>query len=173
VVKKGKRGTSGMLEAHQPDRIAAAFDANYIDYQYIFVEFLIDHLVDVGRVFRGDYQAVLILAVLGQSRLNAIRIMRQTLPDSLCSEALADKTNASRISDITGIPRQTVRRKLDTLTERGWAERDSKGAYRLATAGDLSTARRDLSETDQKAMYRIARLVADLNALVERKETPV
>jgi hypothetical protein len=42
--------------------VAAALDGQYVVYQYTFVEFFIDHLVDVSRAFRGDLQEMLVLA---------------------------------------------------------------------------------------------------------------
>lgn len=161
----GPRGRSDRADA-----IASAFETCYLDYQYVFVEFLIDHLVDAGRAFKGDFQAMLVLAVLGQARLGAVRAASG--PDATSADVSpgAEITNASRISDITGIPRQTVRRKLEALTERGWIERDAAGAYRLVSSDGQSAARRDLSDTDRRAMQRVARLVAELESVVERHE---
>ncbi|MDD9718619.1 helix-turn-helix domain-containing protein [Dinoroseobacter sp. PD6] len=152
------------------DRNAAAFESHYFDYQYIFVEFLIGHMIDAVGAFDGDYQEMLVLAVIGQARLGAVRTASSpgsTLPDI---EAAKESTNASRIADITNIPRQTVRRKLASLETRGWIERDDAGAYRLVSNGDQSTARRDLAETDRRAIDRVARLVADLATIVEKHE---
>ncbi len=152
------------------DAVASAFDSFYSDYQYIFVEFLIAHLVDAAGAFDGDYQEMLVLAVIGQARLGAVRTASSpgsTLPDI---EAAKESTNASRIADITNIPRQTVRRKLASLEARGWIERDDAGAYRLVSNGGQSTARRDVAETDRRAIDRVARLVADLETIVEKHQ---
>lgn len=157
-------------QSHRADGIAAAFETQYLDYQYVFVEFLIEHMVDAGRAFKGDFQAMLVLAVLGQARLNAVRAASSSAVASLDVRAEAESTNASRISDITGIPRQTVRRKLDALTKRGWIERDADGAYRLVSTGGQSAARRDLSDMDRRAMQRVAQLVSELESVIERHE---
>ncbi len=164
----GPRGRS-----HRADAIAAAFETCYLDYQYVFVEFLIDHLVDAGRAFRGDYQAMLVLAVLGQARLGALRAAAGADATSTDVSRGAESTNASRIADITGIPRQTVRRKLEALAERGWIERDAEGTYRLVSSDGRSSARRDLSDTDRRAMQRVAGLVADLESVIDRHETAI
>ena len=168
---KKKISTHGSPKrSHQIDGITAAFNAHFLDYQYIFVEFLIGHMVDAVSAFDGDYQEMLVLAVLGQARLGAVRAAANTdlmVPDV---EAAAESTNASRIADITKIPRQTVRRKLASLEARGWIERDDTGAYRLVSSGGQSTARRDLAETDRRAIDRVARLVADLQTVIEKHE---
>lgn len=157
--------------SHRVDGLAEAFESFYLDYQYIFVQFLIEHLVDAGRVFKGDYQALLVMAVLGQARLAAARNV--LAPEGCVADpvAAAESTNASRIADITGIPRETVRRKLEALTELGWIEKDDQATYRLVFRDGRSVARRDLREVDQRAMQRVARLVADLEDVVERHET--
>ncbi|MGF1503169.1 MAG: helix-turn-helix domain-containing protein [Paracoccaceae bacterium] len=169
---KTTTGAAGAARrSHRADAIAAAFETCYLDYQYIFVEFLIDHLVDAGGAFKGDSQAMLVLAVLGQARLGAVRAASPADDAPPDVSPAAESTNASRIADITGIPRQTVRRKLEALAERGWIERDAEGAYRLVSTDGRSAARRDLSDTDRRAMQRVARLVADLESVIERHET--
>jgi hypothetical protein len=146
--------------------VAATLDEQYVLYQYCFVEFFIDHLADVSRAFRGDLQAVLVLAVIGQSWLNAVRVAQAEgiKPADLPPERTS--TSASRIADVTGIPRQTVRRKLAAFEERGWILRSDDGSCRLAHTDGHSAARRDLSDIDRRALLRVARLFADLEALV-------
>jgi DNA-binding MarR family transcriptional regulator len=156
--------------SYRADGIAAAFESQYLDYQYIFVEFLIGHMVDAVSAFDGDYQEMLVLAVLGQARLGAVRTAAKNDLTGLVVEADAERTNASRIADITKIPRQTVRRKLASLENRGWIERDANGAYRLVSAEGKSTARRDLDDLDRRALKRIARLVTDLQSVIEKHE---
>lgn len=157
--REGRRPT-------RADEVAQVFGEDYRAYQYCFVEFLIEHLSDVSRTFRGDLQAALVLALVGQAWLGAARSAAaagagpETLPPARTS------TSASRIADITGIPRQTVRRKLARLEDRGWIRRNADGSVRLVAEGGETAARRDLSEIDRRALLRVARLFADLEGLV-------
>lgn len=167
------RNIVAQKRSHRADGLAAAFEAQYFDYQYIFVEFLIGHMVDAARAFDGDYHELLVMAVLGQARLAALRAASESGLPLSDIEASAESTNASRIADITKIPRQTVRRKLASLSERGWVERDAEGAYRLVSVDGRSSARRDLAEPDHRALHRIARLVADLESLGDKYDRPV
>jgi DNA-binding MarR family transcriptional regulator len=168
-LKKETTDGSKHRPAHRrADKAAAAFEAHYLDYQYVFVEFLISHLIDASRAFDGDYQEMLVMAVLGQSRLAAVRSSATRNFTRLDVPPTAESTNATRISDITGIPRQTVRRKLASLEARGWITRDDAGAYRLFSVAGHSKARQDLSEPDRRAIERIARLYADLDAIIDR-----
>jgi hypothetical protein len=148
------------------DEVAAVFRARYRAYQYRFVDFFIEHVSDVSRAFRGDLQAVLVLALLGQVWLRAQRAAEVAGldPDLLPFERVS--ATASRIADVTGIPRQTVRRKLNALETRGWILRNADGSFRLVAAQGETAARRDLSDVDRRALERVARLFTDLEALV-------
>jgi predicted transcriptional regulator len=152
--------------AHRSLEAAEVFQADYLAYQYRFVEFFIDHMSDLSRAFRGDLQSVIVLALIGQKYLAAIRVAIvegldvQTLPPERMS------TSASRIADVTGIPRQSVRRKLAVLEQRGWISQNPDGTYRMVSEQGGTTARRDLSEVDRRALQRVARLFADLEAMI-------
>jgi DNA-binding MarR family transcriptional regulator len=169
--KTGNRGLAQGRRSRRAAAVAAALDEQYTVYQYRFVEFFIDHLSDVSRAFRGDLQAMLVLALIGQSWINAVRAARSKgiEPADLPPERAS--TSASRIADVTGIPRQTVRRKLAALEERGWILRNEDGSCCLAHTDGQTTARRDLSDIDRRALRRVARLFADLEALVAAAES--
>lgn len=149
------------------EEVRAIFDADYMTYQYCFVEFFIEHLSDISRAFRGDLQALIVLALIGQVQMRAMRqaAMAGQDPWSLPPERLS--ISASRIADVTGIPRQTVRRKFAVLEQKGWVMRTESGAYRLAVLADGSApARIDLETLDRRAVARVARLFRDLEAIV-------
>lgn len=166
---EGSRNGTGWLgdrRARRTEEVAEVFDQNYLAYQYCFVEFFINHVGDVSRSFRGDLQAMMVLALIGQQWL---RFVRETVSEGSNAEAFPIarmSTSASRIADVTGIPRQTVRRKLAGLEKRGWIQKNEDGTYRMVSKEGETAARRDLSEVDRRAMRRVARLFADLEALV-------
>jgi hypothetical protein len=163
-----KRSSPRGSQSSRIDEVAEGFEHHYREYQYRFVEFFIEHVSDVGRPFNGDLQAVLVLAVLGQSWIKAAQAATADgmLPEALPAERLG--TSASRIADITGIPRQTVRRKLEALEKRGWIIRDADGSCRLASTNGETVVKRDLSEIDRRALLRVARLFADLESIVTK-----
>jgi DNA-binding MarR family transcriptional regulator len=138
------------------------FAERYREYQYRFVEFFTEHLSDVSRSFGGDLQAMLVLAVVGQVRIATLTLPAPDDPEDEERGAIS----ASRLADVTGIPRETVRRKLALLETRGWIERTSGKAWRLVIRDEAAVARQDLSELDQRAIHRIARLFAGLEVLV-------
>ena len=153
-----KPGTSAL-----DSRVAGlveGFGRDYPTYQYAFVNFLVDHLSDLSRSYGGDFQQILILAIIGQRRLNVRRgTDAANMPGP---EAMA--ISASRLADVTGLPRETVRRKLESLRKKGWVVQGPDGGWSLAEDPDGRDlpVRRDHAEFDQRARRRIARLVATL-----------
>ncbi len=88
------------------------------------------------------------------------------------SERAGRLISASRIADVTGIPRQTVRRKLAALEARGWVERTRSATYSLVVTPEGSPAGRDLGEIDRRSIERVARLFCSLSSLLARAEAP-
>ena len=76
-----------------------------------------------------------------------------------------DRISASRLADVTGIPRETVRRKLASLQADGWIERTDDGSWRLKIEGGEARAQRDLAELDARGIRRGARLLTALGAI--------
>jgi predicted transcriptional regulator len=142
---------------------------NYLDYQYQFVEFFVDHLVDMSRVFRGDLQLMLVLAILGQVKIRAVQDAVQGGMPASEAVLITQGISATRLADITGIPRQTVRRKLMALERRGWAVQTADQTWCLTVRDDGASVRSDLADTDARAMARIARLFVELEVIAERR----
>ncbi|MCZ0964585.1 hypothetical protein [Paracoccus benzoatiresistens] len=149
------------------EEVRAVFAADYLTYQYCFVEFFLEHLSDISRAFRGDLQTLIVLALIGQVQMRAMRQAATTGQDPCLLPPERLSISASRIADVTGIPRQTVRRKFAALERKGWVMRTETGAYRLAMRDDGNApARIDLEMLDRRAMVRVARLFRDLEAIV-------
>jgi hypothetical protein len=125
--------------------------------RYHYVEFLTEHLADCCRVFEGDLQEMLVLAVLGQVHVRALLDAR---PDGTLEPRTARTSlgiNASRIADITGISRQTVRRKLEKLRVRGWVEQLAAGVWTITLRDGTAAAREGtngIGALDQRSMAR-------------------
>ncbi len=120
--------------------------------QYHFVQFFVEHLSEVSKAFDGDLQEMLVLAVIGQVYLHADAQGREN-----------PSIGASRLSDVTGVPRQTVRRKLESLKGRGWIEKAEDGGWRLVAQDRESPAQKDLRQLDHRSMERIIKLVRTLS----------
>jgi hypothetical protein len=142
--------------------LETAFSADYRTYQYRFVEFFIEHMADLSRTFRGDLQQMIVLALIGQVTLRAYRAAEIAGEDPSALPEERFVIAAARIADVTGIPRETVRRKLAALERRKWVVQAGDGGWRLATAQGVATVLEDLAEIDRRSMQRVARMVAEL-----------
>jgi len=103
----------------------------------IHVTNLVKFLISARKVFDGDIDMFLVLAVVGDRTFAA----RKADPDQSYESWRSEKPpfvspediNIRSIADFSGIPRETVRRKLAMLFEKGWVERSDDGMLR-ATA---------------------------------------
>lgn len=152
--------------ARRANEVRTALGENYALYQYHFVEFFIEHLCDISRTFRGDLQEMIVLALVGQVQIRAMRMSIETgVPLADLPSARLSIT-ASSIADVTGIPRETVRRKFASLEQKGWVHKNSDGSYLLAINEGVAAAKVDLSEVDARALDRVARMFRNLEAII-------
>ncbi len=148
---------------------------NYVPLQYQFVEFLVEHLTDVSREFGGDLQQAVLLAVVGQVYLHALIRSGHDVQGFSSGrndgQIVTPFITASRMADVTGIPRETVRRKLELLNQKGWIEQLPDGAWRLRINDGTGSAdaRSGLEALDRRSIARIARLYAGVEMLLEKK----
>ena len=160
---------AGAGEAARVATLVEGFGRDPEGFQYRWVEFLMQHLVHVSRFFEGDLQQMMVLALIGQMRLRALRTARAEGEEGARAPAERTGITAMRLSDASGIPRETVRRKLRVLEARGWIARDAEGFWHIAVdepTGE-TPARRDLAEVHDQTPERVARLVVELERLVE------
>lgn len=106
-------------------------------------------LTQLRTRFDGDLELMLVLAVIGE----------RTRPETWTPELLSYRQltrrsedahlqhpiNVQSVSDFSGIPRETVRRKVRILERKGWIVRDTDGRLSVSrTAGqDLEDATSD------------------------------
>lgn len=109
------------------NRLASDFGELYP----VHVRAFADLLIVLRRDFAGDLDMLLVMAVIGDRRLS-----RRASPDALTYDRIGhtavreDATaaiNALSIAGYTGIPRETVRRKVNELIRLGWVSRDDNG----------------------------------------------
>lgn len=105
------------------------------------VNALFSILQDAGRDFGQDYKAwVVFSAFLVASAADTLK----NAAAFRCIQAYAPGVlSAQSLSEMTGIPRETVRRKCQSLVERGLLSVDSSGMFRLDIDGNTV---RSLSE---------------------------
>ena len=131
------------------DWLLASFGEIYPAHVSAFAELLIV----LRQQFDGDLDAMLILAVIGDrrvwQRLPSAAVSYEGMGRSALPEAHSVSINVLSIAEFTGMPRETVRRKVGSLIDRGWVEREENGDLR-----PTQKAARDLqSGTDATVTY--------------------
>ena len=119
------------------------------------------HLIQCRRFFSGDMDRLLVLCVIGDRTLAA-----RNVPDTLKVSDLGlgrinvpkEPINLQSIADFSGIPRETVRRKLQDLMALGWVERDERGNFAVTPK-----AAADLAPLTEIAIKYLARMKAFLS----------
>jgi hypothetical protein len=123
----------------------------------------VEHLTDASTGFDGDLQQMLILAVIGQAKIRAVKAAIESGQDPGGAMLILAGISASRLSDITSVPRQTVRRKLAAMRDKGWIEQDPDGLWHITVNDGDAVVRDDLGTIDARAIGRVARLYSDLH----------
>lgn len=103
---------------------------NHLEVTYILGRFMTDHLIRVYEAFDGDLTAAIVLGTIGQ--YNYRRYYDEVASREEGFQELvargdhlgrARPCNAMSISASTGIPRETVRRKIADLVAKGWLQK--------------------------------------------------
>jgi len=130
-----------------------AFEANFGQIHARHVEALTRHLIACRRVCDGDLDLFLVLTIIGERTFIA-----RNVPETMSLSDFRGGTvktlkpaaiNLQSIAEYSGIPRETVRRKIETLIAKGWVARDDR---KFVTATDQ--AKDNLFElTDSAVRY--------------------
>lgn len=92
-------------------------------------------LVELRHVFGNDMDKVMILSAIGQQFLTDSSLRPFTRADAEQAELAASPrrtTNIDALARATGIPRESVRRKVNELVTAGFVERPAKGGLHIA-----------------------------------------
>jgi hypothetical protein len=125
------------------------------------VSSLTQFLIACRLHFDGDLDLFLVLCIIGDRTFSA----RHAPPDmdferwnsANVKNVRSEDINAQFISDFSSIPRETVRRKLNALVEKGWVTRDEQG---FVTATDK--AKIDLAPLTQSSLNYLTKMKAVL-----------
>lgn len=144
--------------------VARKLDPVDVRIQYEFVQMITEHLSDLWVSFDGDIGETLVLGVIGQAQLGA------KLGEKEPTISVADESrgvSASSIADVTGIPRQTVRRKLIRLKERGLIHQDDHHRWSLVVLENGTIpAHEKFADLYQRGLERAKRLAITLKPYV-------
>ena len=98
-------------------------------------ELLLDLFHLTTSYFKLDLEAVWILAVIGHETMRPWILNPATAQRHLTDERVPDQVRGSisrvMVADRTGLPRETVRRRIAELEKKGLIARDERGYVRL------------------------------------------
>ncbi len=159
------------------DAVLAAFHGRFVEAQYVWTSFLLDHLIECRRKI-GDLDSAVVLIVVGLAALRQVQKVRELEGEHVAlgylTAGVPDKgetVNAYSIANITGIPRENVRRRLAELGEQGWIEQAPDGGWRIRK-GETgpSKAATDLASLTASTVTRIADMIGRLGAVAAAAE---
>ncbi len=144
---------------HRTSTPHTVVEENYVKFQHEFIEFLFAHLVDMRVIFEGDLDALLIFISVSRYYLRDERAN----PDMSEEELGANRhLTLSRISELTGVPRETARRKLKLLESKGLLEKGPYDNWRLKVQDGQPVIRTKYEPVWQRMMQRLVKLVRSL-----------
>ena len=104
--------------------------------------FLMRYLKAIYQEFDGDLALVIVLGEIAHHNVTRLYSFQGPLPPSGSTNSDApdlyaqlEPCNAFSLAAATGIPRETVRRKMEQLVKRGWLEIRADGARMLPAVG--------------------------------------
>ncbi|RNJ63579.1 MAG: hypothetical protein EDM03_04040 [Porphyrobacter sp. IPPAS B-1204] len=148
---------------------SGTFDTRFGKLHALHSDALTRYLVECRHACDGDLDLFLIMAIIGERTFSAPRA-----PDSMSHDEFVTGTvgkiapqpiNLQSIADFSGIPRETVRRKLEILIGRGWVQR---GEHGYVTATDV--ANHDLADLTSSTVRYLAAIETMLESQTVRSE---
>ncbi len=151
------------------DAVLEGYHRRFVEAQYVWTSFLLVHLIECRRRI-GDLDAMVVLIVIGLAALRQVQKVRELEGEHISlgymTADVPDKgeaVNAYSIANITGIPRENVRRRLADLAEKGWIEQAEDGGWRIRKAeSGPARAATDLADLTASTVARIADFVGRL-----------
>jgi hypothetical protein len=122
-----------------------ALKENFGDIWPIHVDGFTELLITLRGQFRGDLDMMLVLAIIGSRTLPSRRtrgMSYQDFADGTRLDPRPSPINLQSIAECSGIPRETVRRKVRDLRALGWVDRRDDGVLVVneKAAQDLAPA---------------------------------
>lgn len=130
----------------------------------VHVHSLTRFLIECRRTFNDDLELFLVLAVIGERTYSQQHadpsLDYQAFISGKASSTPVRDINLRSIAEFSGIPRETVRRKISELIENGWVTRNSSGS--LVATRKASNDLQPLTEASISYIAEMLRLLADV-----------
>ncbi len=146
---------------------ALLMDRHAYQVSHLIAGFTVPLLRTLYHQFDGDLAQVIVLGEISLRNVSQFfdkggaDTPEKLLDDRDRREQLMQSCNALSISEATGIPRETVRRKVTLLIDKGWLHRDAHQRLVVSRRGGAGFARRNA-----QAVHDILELAGRLQALL-------
>lgn len=153
-------------------KTSPGYEANRARISLALSEFTVPLLSRIYRAFDGDMVAALVLGEIAHRNVEAWLAKHdhaeELLRDPATREKLMRPCNALSIADACGMPRETVRRKIVMLIDRGYVYRSAEGFLFLTpTVGD------DFEDMTEKNVEELLTTARRLEALLANRPIPL
>jgi hypothetical protein len=154
-----------------PDN-AVLMDRHAYQISYLIAGFTVPLIQNLYRQFDGDMVQMIVLGEISLHnvsqffRKGGADVPEKLLDDMERRSKLMHSCNALSISEATGIPRETVRRKVAQLLEKGLLYRDEHKRLMVRSGVSAGFAKRNAKTTQE-----ILELAAKLQALLKAVDT--
>lgn len=111
---------------------------HYLHTHSAWVEGHLELLCELRSVVGNDLDKVIIMGVIGQRMTKAVTAQSLSYNDLVTGDFVLDEsllTNVESITASSGIPRESVRRKVLELIETGWVGRNAEGRLWIKPEG--------------------------------------
>ena len=148
--------------------VTAALGANCATAPYHCVQVLAGHLTDCRKTLGGGFVDLMMLAVPGRHLLQG-RQKREA-----CDTGATERIwiPALRLPDVTGVPRESVRRKLKQLADRGRVTQGPARGWGLAGSFGMVPVRIGPGDFGRRGLQRLGKLMTALLPLLPNREAP-
>jgi len=140
---------------------------------FLLAEFTVPHLLGVHKMFKGDIALAIVLGEIAQHNVRRFFLDPKFKPGTgaemvlrtrLLRHPMLSGCNALSISRSTGLPRETVRRKVVTLLRRGWIYRDERRS--LYVAPDIIEL---FAESNEASLAAFLDVAADIRRVLDAR----
>ena len=153
-------------------RKSQGYEANRARISLALSEFTVPLLSRIYHAFEGDMVAALVLGEIAHRNVEAwlakYENAEENLLDPVRRETLMRPCNALSVAQSCGLPRETVRRKIVMLIDRGYVYRSEEGFLFLTrNVGD------DFEDTTERNVEALLATARRVQSLLDNQPTPL
>lgn len=155
---------------HRFDDLDQRIDAGFGILAFIVNRHLIEHMRRIAKDLDMDFELAYLYGVLAHLNIAPL-LVPGGAPRNLLDEITRNTESGffpmrlTDVAQVSGLPRETVRRKLEQLQTRGKAERTPEGLWKITLTGIDEHTRQFTKETIKRFLKTAGELQQTLNKI--------